>query len=74
MKAQRFRQMGISDPFSDENVRNFFKVFFCAGLTKDHQLNELRFLEVGGTIRSIIGRCSALQDRPLSSAQSHKMN
>ncbi|MBA8850038.1 CelD/BcsL family acetyltransferase involved in cellulose biosynthesis [Ochrobactrum intermedium] len=56
MKARRFRQMGISDPFADEKVRRFFKAFFCVGLTKDHQLNELRFLEVGGTIRSIIGK------------------
>ncbi|MCK1978030.1 GNAT family N-acetyltransferase, partial [Jeotgalicoccus huakuii] len=25
MKARRFRQMGISDPFADEKVRHFFK-------------------------------------------------
>ncbi len=56
MKAQRFRQMGISDPFADGNVRNFFNAFFREGLTKDGELNELRFLEVGGTIRSIIGK------------------
>jgi len=56
MKAQRFRQMGISDPFADGNVRNFFNAFFREGLAKDGELNELRFLEVGGTIRSIIGK------------------
>ncbi len=56
MKAQRFQQMGIRDPFSDENVRNFFKAFFGQGLAKSQDVSELRFLEVGGTIRSIIGK------------------
>src|SRR5690606_26495077 len=56
MKARRLRQMGISDPFADENVRNFFKGFFGEGVAKGQALNELRFLEVGGTIRSIIGK------------------
>ena len=56
MKAQRFQKMGISDPFADENVRNFFKSFFGDGLTKGQELNELRFLEVGGATRSIIGK------------------
>ncbi len=56
MKAQRFRKMGIRDPFADENVRNFFKAFFGEGLTKGRNLHELRFLEVGGTLRSIIGK------------------
>ncbi|MEJ5018974.1 GNAT family N-acetyltransferase [Ochrobactrum vermis] len=56
MKAQRFRQMGIRDPFGDGNVRNFFKVFFGDGVAKGQDVSELRFLEVGGTIRSIIGK------------------
>ena len=56
MKAQRFRKMGIRDPFADENVRNFFKAFFGEGLVKGRNLHELRFLEVGGTVRSIIGK------------------
>ena len=56
MKAQRFQKMGISDPFADENVRNFFKAFFGEGPAKGQELNELRFLEVGGTVRSIIGK------------------
>lgn len=56
MKAQRFQKMGISDPFADENVRNFFKALFGEGLAKGQELNELRFLEVGGTVRSIIGK------------------
>ncbi|MFQ0814680.1 hypothetical protein AVM02_02715 [Brucella anthropi] len=56
MKAQRFQKMGISDPFADENVRHFFKAFFGEGLAKGQELNALRFLEVGGTVRSIIGK------------------
>nr|WP_278526945.1 GNAT family N-acetyltransferase [Brucella anthropi] len=56
MKAQRFQKMGIRDPFADENVRNFFKAFFGEGSAKGQNLNELRFLEVGGTVRSIIGK------------------
>lgn len=56
MKAQRFSKMGIRDPFADENVRNFFKAFLGEGLAKGQNLNELRFLEVGGTVRSIIGK------------------
>ena len=56
MKAQRFRKMGIRDPFADENVRSFFKAFFGEGPAKGQNLNELRFLEVGGTVRSIIGK------------------
>ncbi|OIS93570.1 GNAT family N-acetyltransferase [Brucella cytisi] len=56
MKAQRFRKMGIRDPFADENVRNFFKTLFGEELAKSQELNELRFLEVGGTVRSIIGK------------------
>ena len=56
MKAQRFRKMGIRDPFADETVRNFFKAFFGAKLANGRALNELRFLEVGGTVRSVIGK------------------
>jgi len=56
MKAQRFRKMGIRDPFADENVRNFFKALFDVELARGQNLNELRFLEVGGTVRSIIGK------------------
>lgn len=56
MKAKRFRKMGIRDPFADENVRNFFKAFFGEKLAKAQNQNELRFLEVGGTVRSIIGK------------------
>lgn len=56
MKAYRFRRMGISDPFADENVRRFFKAFFGEGLAKGQELGELRFLEIGGTIRSILGK------------------
>lgn len=56
MKAQRFQKMGISDPFADENVRNFFKALFGERLAKGPGMNELRFLEVGGTVRSIIGK------------------
>ncbi|WP_139975631.1 GNAT family N-acetyltransferase [Ochrobactrum sp. CGA5] len=56
MKALRFRKMGIRNPFADENVRVFFKAFFGEGLASGQELNELRFLEVGGTVRSIIGK------------------
>lgn len=56
MKAVRFRKMGIRNPFADANVRVFFKAFFGEGLASGQELNELRFLEVGGTVRSIIGK------------------
>ncbi|MBC2884909.1 GNAT family N-acetyltransferase [Ochrobactrum sp. CM-21-5] len=56
MKAHRFRQMGISDPFADAGVQAFFKALFAKAVCQADATNELRFLEAGGVVRSIIGK------------------
>ncbi|SPL65027.1 GNAT family N-acetyltransferase [Ochrobactrum soli] len=56
MKAGRFRQMGISDPFASKAVQTFFKALYGQALTAPAPICELRFLEVGGIIRSIVGK------------------
>ncbi|MBA8838449.1 GNAT family N-acetyltransferase [Ochrobactrum sp. RH2CCR150] len=56
MKAGRFRQMGITDPFADKAVQTFFKALYGQALAAPAPLCELRFLEVGGIIRSIVGK------------------
>lgn len=56
MKAGRFRQMGIRDPFADKAVQAFFKALYGQALMERAPVCELRFLEVGGIIRSIVGK------------------
>jgi CelD/BcsL family acetyltransferase involved in cellulose biosynthesis len=56
MKAGRFRQMGINDPFADKAVQAFFKALYGQALTAQAPVCELHFLEVGGVIRSIVGK------------------
>ncbi len=56
IKAQRFRTLGIDDPFADAGVQAFFRACFGPDAGRAAPEFELRALEVGGEIRSVIGK------------------
>lgn len=56
LKAHRFRQMGINDPFAEPAVQQFFKALFGNATSVENARFELKALEVDGKIRSIIGK------------------
>lgn len=56
LKAHRFRQMGINNPFADSAIQAFFKELFGNAIGRDKREFELKALEVDGKTRSIIGK------------------
>lgn len=56
LKAHRFRQMGIKNPFADSAIQAFFKELFGDAIGREKTDFELKALEVDGKIRSIIGK------------------
>ena len=56
LKAHRFRQMGISDPFAEAHIQTFFKELYGKEAGKQNAGYGLKILEVGGKIRSLIGK------------------
>ncbi len=56
LKAHRFRQMGIGDPFANAHIQTFFKELYGNATGSLHAAYELQVLEVGGKIRSLIGK------------------
>jgi CelD/BcsL family acetyltransferase involved in cellulose biosynthesis len=56
LKAHRFRQMGISDPFAEANIQAFFKQLYSHAAEQQSPNFELQVLEVNGKIRSLIGK------------------
>jgi len=56
LKAHRFRQMGINNPFADYAVQAFFKELFGNSIGCEKTAFELKALEVDGKIRSVIGK------------------
>lgn len=56
LKAHRFRQMGISDPFDDAHIQAFFKELYGEAARKPKPRYELQILEVAGKVRSLIGK------------------
>lgn len=59
LKAHRFEQMGISDPFAGTDVRAFFKDLFGKDAGRQNAATQLQVLEVGGIIRSLMGKTIA---------------
>ncbi|MBC8717670.1 GNAT family N-acetyltransferase [Ochrobactrum sp. Marseille-Q0166] len=59
LKAHRFRQMGINNPFESAKVQIFFKEIFGNAVCLDKAPFELKALEVDGKIRSIIGKIAS---------------
>lgn len=55
MKEFRFRKMGITNVFADEQVRGFFRVLFTQALAEDKPFFVLHGLEVAGKLRAITG-------------------
>ena len=55
MKAERFRQMGITDVFAPAPVRNAFRRIFVGALDKAAPDFVLHGLEVGGVLRAVTG-------------------
>jgi CelD/BcsL family acetyltransferase involved in cellulose biosynthesis len=55
MKAERFRQMGITDVFAPVPVRNAFRRIFVGALDKASPDFVLHGLEVGGVLRAVTG-------------------
>lgn len=55
MKAERFRQMGITDVFAPAPVRNAFQRIFVRALEKASPDFVLHGLEVGGVLRAVTG-------------------
>lgn len=56
LKAHRFRQMGISDPFDDAHIQAFFKELYGEAARKQRPRYQLQILEVTGKVRSLIGK------------------
>lgn len=59
LKAHRLRQMGINNPFASLDVQAFFKQLFGDTAGCENAPFELKALEVGGEIRSIIGKIAS---------------
>lgn len=55
MKVFRFRKMGISNVFGDEQVRAFFRALFTHALAEDKPSFVLHGLEVAGKLRAVTG-------------------
>ncbi len=55
MKEFRFRKMGITNVFADEQVRAFFRALFTQALAEDKPAFVLHGLEVAGKLRAITG-------------------
>ncbi|MFA6153092.1 GNAT family N-acetyltransferase [Mesorhizobium sp.] len=55
MKESRFRKMGITNVFADEQVRAFFRALFTQALGEDRPRFVLHGLEVAGKLRAITG-------------------
>ena len=55
MKEFRFRKMGITNVFGDEQVRAFFRALFTQALAEDKPAFVLHGLEVAGKLRAITG-------------------
>ena len=55
MKEFRFRKMGISNVFGDEQVRAFFRALFTHALAEDKPSFVLHGLEVAGKLRAVTG-------------------
>jgi CelD/BcsL family acetyltransferase involved in cellulose biosynthesis len=55
MKEFRFRKMGITNVFGDEQVRAFFRALFTDALAEDRPSFVLHGLEVAGKLRAITG-------------------
>ncbi|MER9296107.1 GNAT family N-acetyltransferase [Mesorhizobium sp. M0621] len=55
MKEFRFRKMGITNVFGDEQVRGFFRALFMQALAEDEPSFVLHGLEVAGKLRAITG-------------------
>ncbi|HEU4986196.1 MAG TPA: GNAT family N-acetyltransferase [Rhizobiaceae bacterium] len=55
MKAHRFSQMGIADPFAPEEVRAAFRTLFSEEAGKKQPSHFLHGLKVGGKLRAVIG-------------------
>lgn len=56
LKAHRFRQMGISNPFAPAEIQAFFKDYYGNAAESQSASCELQVLEVGGKVRSLIGK------------------
>ncbi|TCQ82684.1 CelD/BcsL family acetyltransferase involved in cellulose biosynthesis [Ochrobactrum sp. BH3] len=56
LKAHRFKQMGIRDPFAGTHIQAFFKELYGDAAESQHAVYQLQILEVGGKIRSLIGK------------------
>jgi CelD/BcsL family acetyltransferase involved in cellulose biosynthesis len=56
LKAHRFKQMGISDPFAAADIQAFFKQLYSHAAEQQSPNFELQVLEVNGKIRSLIGK------------------
>ena len=78
MKSERFRQMGITDVFAPEEVRNAFARLFTGALALETPEFILHGLDVGGVLRAVTGSSlsgdritcefSAFRDDELSAA------
>ena len=55
MKAARFRQMGVTDVFAAQAVRDAFRRLFVGALGKSQPDFMLHGLEVGGVLRAVTG-------------------
>lgn len=56
LKAHRFQQMGISDPFAPAEIQAFFKDYYGNAIEAQNAGCELQVLEVSGKVRSLIGK------------------
>ncbi|MBK3746104.1 GNAT family N-acetyltransferase [Paraburkholderia aspalathi] len=56
MKARQFRQAGIADPFAPAGIHGFFNEIFGSAAHQADKRFEIKALEVGGQLRSVIGK------------------